>query len=118
MRALLLIPLLLGACTDEAPVETRTCNRTGFEIAELVPYTSTVTAMRANDSCSPYRTETTDVYAYTGASFLIGSDRFERQPVDFVGEQPLRPGRWSYEIRIVDYATRILTTNAVQDDLP
>ncbi len=116
MRALLLIALIATACVDAQPVETRDCNRTGFEIANSAPYETAVYAVQANDTCTEYRVATTEMYAYTGASFYIGTDRFDRIPVDFVGEPPLTPGRWSYEIRIVDYSTRTISTNAVRDD--
>ena len=35
--------------------------------------------------------------------------------MDFVGETPLSAERWSYELRVVDYSTRTITTNAVED---
>jgi hypothetical protein len=113
MRTLLLITLI-AACTDEASVETRTCNRTGFEIAALLPWTDEVVAVRANESCTPYQISR-DAYPYTGASFLIGNDRFEYEPVDFVGQELLPPGRWTYEVRIVNYAQRTVSTHAVED---
>jgi hypothetical protein len=115
MRALLLIPLLVSACTDEAPVETRVCNRTEFEITTLVPYANTVIEVMPNEACTPYMIERQDAYARTAAVFTIGTDRFEYLPLDFLGQKPLPPGRWSYELRITDYAAHRFTTLAVED---
>ena len=54
-------------------------------------------------------------YGYTYADFMIGTDKFVIQPIDFVGETPLEPGRWSYQITIDDYATRSASIRAKRD---
>lgn len=114
MRALLLVPLLLAACTDDDPVETRICNRTGFAIERQAGPSGTSLGLLATDECTPYINEP-GAYRYTGITFTIGSDRFNAQPVDFVGETPLAPGKWSYEVKILDYANRSVSVNAVED---
>jgi hypothetical protein len=114
MRALLLAPLLAAACIDSGPVETRVCNRTGHPVTMFESSGLTDVELAA-DECTSYVTATRDVYRYTGVEFLIGSDRFEAHPADFVGETPLSAGRWSYEVRITDYAARRVATDAVED---
>jgi hypothetical protein len=115
MRSLLLVTLLFaGACTD-VPVETRVCNRTGYEITTLEPYSNRVLETMAEDTCTPYVIQHADAYVRSGAVFEIGTDRFEYLPLDFVGQPPLEPGRWSYELRITDYSARMFSSAAVED---
>src|SRR4051812_48780999 len=111
MRALLVVGLLAG-CTGD--VEVRVCNRTGHAVTNVDALQLPPQDLAA-DECTPYMTAQHDVYRYTGARFSIGADEFRAQPVDFVGEDPLDAGKWSYELVIVDYAQRSVTVYAKED---
>ena len=108
------IVLALTACTT-TDVEVRVCNRTGYAVTMLDA--SELSGLELADAeCSAYFEPEHAAYRYTYAVFMIGSDRFQWFPIDYVGETPLSHGRWSYELRIHDYATRSGTVNAVEDE--
>jgi hypothetical protein len=46
-----------------------------------------------------------------GADFVI-------QPIDYVGETPLGPGYFTYEIDITDFDARLLNISAMEDESP
>ena len=109
-----MLAVALCACSSTDAVEIRACNLTGEAITDVTYESSMVGALAAGE-CSAYETATHDVYRYTYATFAIGTETFTAQPIDFVGERPLSPGRWSYELRIVDRANHGASADVVED---
>lgn len=102
----LLLPLVaclaLAACPnpfdpDDGPVHVR------FENASAVPMESVETAFvdgvgtLAPGEATPY-VEVETAYRYTYFSAVVEGRRLVLQPIDYVGETPLRPGRYTYVI--------------------
>lgn len=115
MKIALALALSLTACMDMdggGAVEIRACNDTGFDIGAL-QYSEFTEGNVAAGECTTYRPARGTLYNYTNVYFRIGSDEFRIQPIDFVGEDPLPGGAWSYSITIFDYASRSANVAAV-----
>ncbi len=108
--------IALAACGGGGDdVEVRVCNRTGYAVTKLAA-SEFIDRSLADGECTEYVEPKHDAYRYTFADFMVGIDRFAWFPIDYVGETPLSAGRWSYELRIRDYAMRSGTVNAVEDE--
>ena len=51
---------------------------------------------------SQYRTPRDRAYQYAKVVVTVGGERLVYQPVDFVGETPLEPGRFTYALSVTD----------------
>jgi hypothetical protein len=54
-------------------------------------------------------------YSYAYVSFTAGGAPFLLQPIDYVGEAPLGPGNFVYEISIPDFNSRALEIKAIKE---
>lgn len=68
----------------------------------------------APDAYTEYR-EYPIAYRYNYVRLTIAGDEFVLQPIDYVGETPLGPGQFTYEIDVADYLARRLDIRAVAD---
>ncbi len=55
-------------------------------------------------------------YRYAYVRLFIDDKEFIIQPIDYVGETPLGPGKFTYVLKVVDFKNRILDISAVKDD--
>lgn len=91
----------------------RACNATKYNFKDL-SYHGFDEGPLAKGACTQYRA-TARAYGYTQAAFHIGKDLFTIQPIDYMGETPLSPGQWSYQITIYDYANKGADIRAKRD---
>jgi len=54
-------------------------------------------------------------YRYAYVRLFIAGTEFVIQPIDYVGETPLGPGIFTYELDVVDFENRSLSIAAVED---
>lgn len=54
-------------------------------------------------------------FRYAYVRLFIGGIEFIIQPIDYVGETPLGPGTFTYELDVVDFENRSLSIAAVDD---
>ncbi|HUS27724.1 MAG TPA: hypothetical protein VMZ53_04430 [Kofleriaceae bacterium] len=114
MNKYLAIAIVCAGCADPQPT-VRMCNDTGFDINAVAWDTIYSVDSLANGACSDYETPTHTVYAYTRVGFRVQTDEFTIQPIDFVGEDPLGDGAWSYHLTITDYGSRSANVQARRD---
>ena len=102
--------------TYKPNVLIRVCNDTGKDLKDLTYHNKLVEGALAKGACTPYR-ETERAYSYTFAEFTLGAaDKFVIQPIDYMGETPLAPGKWSFRITIHDYKNRIAEIRAKKEE--
>jgi len=94
-------------------VMIRACNATKYNFKDL-SYHGFNEGPLKKGACTQYRA-TGGAYGYTNAMFHIGKDLFTIEPIDYVGETPLSPGQWSYQITIYDYANKGADIRAKRD---
>jgi len=86
-------------------VVIRACNDTTYDFAtfQYYDYEGPVTSVPAG-ACTAWHTvpKSERAYGYTYAKFTIAGAELIIQPIDYMGETPLAPGRWSYGITIID----------------
>lgn len=97
------------------PVVLRACNATGFDFDALGYGDRQNVGPLADGACTDYIVAERVYYSYDWVRFVIGEDEFESYPIDFVGETPLAPGRWTYRLMIFDYEARQFGIAAVFD---
>ena len=114
MRFLALtVAFVLAACAGK-DVEVRVCNLTGYPVTDLDASEFTDLDL-ADGECTEYIEPAYNAYGYTHASFDVGADHFEATPIDYLGDG-FEQGRWSYQLKILDYALRRVSTFAVEDE--
>lgn len=114
--------LVAGGCTtakDSAAdgVELRIANRSdrAFDkvdvtfMGDLLSYGPV-----AQGATSEYKPVTGDAYRYGLVVVTAGSETFRFQPIDYVGETPLAPGRYTFALNI-EPADRMVTIELVED---
>lgn len=107
----MLLVVVIGGCGE---VEVRMCNGTRHDLASL-DFGYGEEGALAKTACTPYRTAEDPVYDITNVRLVIGTDVFQQQIIDHVGDEPLAPGRWSYHVYLDDF-TRSIHTTIVADD--
>jgi hypothetical protein len=118
---ILLLGLVLGGCTSgqesaAGGVEIRVANRSDRDFDQVdVTFTSDKVSYGsvAKGATSEYRS-TPKAYRYALVVVTAGGETFRFQPIDFVGETPLAPGRYSYALNI-DPNDRQLTIDLIED---
>jgi hypothetical protein len=112
--ALLSLSCALAACQPaDGPSMIRIHNTSSYEYQELEvgdQYYGTL----GPDAYTEYR-EFTVAYRYNYVRLTIAGDEFVLQPIDYVGEQPLGLGDFTYEIDIADYDARGIDIQAVAE---
>lgn len=102
----------LAGC-EEGPSMIRVHNTSTYAYSELEvgPY-------QIGDLAPDEYTEYLDfgtAYDYNYVRLTIDANEFVIQPVDYVGEEPLGEGFFTYELRVVSYDDRTLEIHAVGD---
>lgn len=106
--------LTLGACIgNDGPTMIRIHNASTYDYQELEVGQHTFGDLSA-DGFTEYRDFGT-AYHYNYVRLTIGGDEFIIQPIDYVGEEPLGEGDFTYEIDVVDYDSRALDISALTD---
>src|SRR5262245_32303580 len=88
------------------PLYVRACNTTDKDFVDVrFRSEDRPGAPLAAGACTPYE-QVDFAYDYTYVKFTVGTDEFEIKPIDYIGAKSLRTGRWSYNVKITDYAKR------------
>jgi hypothetical protein len=110
----LLLAGALGACeSGEGTTLIRIHNASTYDYEELQVGEEAYGTLAAG-AFTEYRDFGT-AYRYNYVILRIGVDEFVIQPIDYVGEVPLGDGKFTYEIKVVDYDSRTLSIEAVED---
>ena len=56
-----------------------------------------------------------EAYRYAFVSATIGGQKFALQPIDYVGEERLAPGHYTYAVAVADFSRGLLTMNHIVD---
>jgi hypothetical protein len=112
---IILLAAVLGGCKPGAGGATliRIHNASTYDYDELQVGQEVYGALPAG-AYTEYRDFGT-AYRYNYVLLRIGADEFVIQPIDYVGEEPLGEGTFTYEIDVVDYDSRNLSIEAVED---
>ena len=57
-------------------------------------------------------------YSYTYIHFEVDGVVFEIQPIDYIGEEALAPGKYTYDLSVEDPDSGQVTVTLVADDSP
>ena len=120
--SLALIGLVAIGCasakeTAAGGVEIRVANRSDRDFDQVdVTFQSKKVSYGpvAKGATSEYRTAQEEAYRYALIVVTAGGETFRFQPIDFVGETPLAPGRYTYALNI-DPNDRQLTIDLKED---
>ena len=98
----LFTPLLLAGCDDPAgpssDIEVRVANLSTFPFASVdvvFPEDSVDYGAVSANGISAYR-RVSKAYAYALIIVQVGGEELRIQPIDYVGEPELQPGRYTY----------------------
>jgi len=117
-----LLGLVAGSCTTvqesaASGVEVRVANRSDRDFDQVdVTFGSEKVSYGpvAQGTTSDYREAQEEAYRYALVVVTAGGETFRFQPIDFVGETPLAPGRYTYALNI-DPNDRQLTIDLIED---
>ena len=115
------LALLTAGCTSvqestASGVEIRVANRSDrdFDSVDVTFTTDKVSyGPVAKGATSEYRS-TPKAYRYALVVVTAGGETFRFQPIDFVGETPLAPGRYTYALN-VEPSDRQVTIDLIED---
>jgi hypothetical protein len=119
----LLLPLLLllpSACNpfgSDDPVEVRVRNGSSvaFDRGALYVHRDSITfTALASGQATPYR-EVERAYQIASTWVVTSSDTARLQVIDFVGEEPLSPGRYTYVLSFFEGDPTSLTLDLTKD---
>jgi hypothetical protein len=119
---IVVLGLVAGGCTtakDSAAdgVELRVANRSDrdFDTVDVtfMGGTSSYGAV-ARGATSEYKPVSGDAYRYGLVVVTSGGETFRFQPIDYVGETPLAPGRYTFALNI-EPTDRQVTIELVED---
>jgi hypothetical protein len=114
LRFVIVATALSIACvTESEPTEIRIRNVSGFDYDGLQVGDQTFGSLPAGAE-TRYRDFGT-AYRYNYVRLEIEGDEMILQPVDYVGETPLGPERFTYEVRVIDRAAGQLGIDVVED---
>jgi hypothetical protein len=119
---IVLLGLIAGGCTtaqesSAGGVEVRVANRSDRDFDQVdVTFTSKKVSYGpvAKGATSEYRTVQEEAYRYALVVVTAGGEELRFQPIDFVGETPLAPGRYTYALNI-DPNDRQVTIDLIED---
>jgi hypothetical protein len=112
--ASLALVIALAACGEPAPY-VRACNDAGSDMTSLAWGAYSATGLAAG-ACTEYEQPEDPVYRYTYVRFTVDGVEYTLQPIDFVGEERLDDGHWSYRLGIGDVAMRRVDLTLERDD--
>jgi len=92
-------------------------NVSAHDYADLVVGEQEYGVLQAGER-TDYRDYGTVVYRYNSVSLTIEGAQLAIHPIDYVGEEPLGSGHYSYEIDVPSLEERRLTIVAVRDPDP
>ncbi len=108
----------VSECTeDSTKTNIRILNNTKYDFCNVVldPVSGPVNCgivKKGETTC--YRSFDT-AYNYAYIRFYIGDKEFKLQPIDYVGEEPLGVGKFTYVIDIHDYAAGKMNIGLIPD---
>lgn len=104
--------------SPQQQVNMRLKNSTGYTIKKttvISPTAQTATFEELKkDSSSKYISFQT-LYKYAYVEVIIDTDTLKFSPIDYVGEEPLSPGRYTFEIGIANYEAKYLSLKLITD---
>jgi hypothetical protein len=111
--------LLASSCgiLDPNPVRLRVRNATGHDLEAIrvrAPFMSERYGSLSAGKTSRYH-RVSRVYDYAYVEARLGGTLINQQPRDFVGEEPLEPGSYTYELSLGSGQLPSLRTTLVRD---
>jgi len=108
----------VSSCSEDPSKTTiRIKNNSKYNFCNLVvdPYSGSINCgILKKGEMTCYRS--VDIaYNYAYVQLFIGDKEFKLQPIDYVGEQPLGIGKFTYLIDVVDYDTGKLSITVQED---
>ena len=108
---LLIISVFTLLCAACGPVEIAASNTSPHDLLDL-NFHSIEWGNLAADATTDFF-EVDEAYDYTYVHFFIDQVEFLIQPIDYVGETSLSPGRYIYELVIDDPSSGDVTVNLI-----
>lgn len=117
----IIISQLISACREdkpEGPLLIRVDNQTGFQIEEVLVRADlleqTFGTVKQGEK-SPYK-EYKSAFRYAYVRLKINNVEYVQQPVDFVGEEKLAPGKHTYILELLNINNRLSLRSRYQKD--
>ncbi len=114
----MLVLCLLSCDLEKDPIHIRIRNASQYDFTNVEINTGQGTSNYGNiksgekTNYKPFEL----AYRYAYIRLIIDNKEFILQPIDYVGETPLGPGRFTYVITVVDFSQKSLGIDAVKDD--
>lgn len=116
---MILTILLMSSCEDdsgEGPVKLRIRNVSNYRIDSVYVKVDEENLYGMLDAKETSSYKSFDyIYRYAYVSFKVGGDKFVFQPIDYVGETRYDKGKYTYNISITDYDSRIVDLTFEKD---
>lgn len=122
LLVVLMISLIISACSkkndEKGPVLIRLDNQTGFQIEQVLVntdgYPHTFDTIKKGDK-SEYK-EFLSAYRYGYIRLKINEVEYIQQPIDYVGETKLEPGKHTYKLELLDLNGQLSLRSTYQKD--
>ncbi len=114
---LMLLAVAMTGCIHEGPlggdVEISALNNSTHDFADLTFDTFEWGDLAAGEQTDFYAVD--KAYDYTYVNFFVGDVEFTIQPIDFMGETPVEPGAYIYEINVEDETSGVPVVTLVEE---
>ena len=99
--------------SESMPLQIRILNNTQYDFSDLKLTNYTIGELKSGIYSDyvrlPYG------YSYDQVYFKIENDEFEQIPIDYVGENKLKSGNYTYSVSIDSYEDRLFLIKLIND---